>query len=315
MHIFTWSGPGWGRKLLPIGGLLLMCLIWAAGWIRADFGPRTSGRLSLTPMMEQALLLGLFAFAARLAALVRRARWRARDLGWEVVLVGVGLFVVPAVLTSFAKERIGDETRVVLFSLTPLFAVIFEPYLGIGAGEAVENRGGILAAMIAIAGTFLVFPVELPRSYGAALVMLGVLVAAASIAAANCAAVRLVRRSESVAMFATIAAGSAGLVISFLALAFGRDQARSVPFDAWSIVDLFALTLLFWLMRRMSAAQMTTRFLIAPLIANVISLGLLRPHVQIQSWAGLVMIAAGSGWLLLASEESSATFPTFFKLD
>src|SRR4051812_26458459 len=146
MRRFTWNGPGWERKLLPIGGLLLVCLIWAVGWIRADFGPRVSGRWSLTPLMEQAALLGLFTLAAGLTATVRRARWRARDLGWKAVLVGVGLFAVPAVLTSLAKENIGDGTRVALFSLTPLFAVIFEPYLGIDAGEAVENRGGFLAA-------------------------------------------------------------------------------------------------------------------------------------------------------------------------
>jgi uncharacterized membrane protein len=45
---------------------------------------------------------------------------------------------------------------------------------------------------------------------------------------------------------------------------------------------------------------MTTRYLIAPLIANLLSLAFLRPQVQLRSWLGLLLIALGSGWLLLA---------------
>ena len=188
--------------------------------------------------MAQAALLGLFAFAASLAAVVRGARWPARDLVGRAALVGVGLFIVPAVLTSFGKEQIGDGTRVALFSLTPLFAVIFEPYLGIDSGESVENRSGFLAAMTAIGGTFLVFPVELPRSYGAAVVMLGVLLTAVSIAAANCAGVRVARESVSVLTFPAIAAGSAAFVLGIMGLAFRQSVAGTVPFDAWAISDL-----------------------------------------------------------------------------
>ena len=55
-------------------------------------------------------------------------------------------------------------------------------------------------------------------------------------------------------------------------------------------------------MPRMNAVQMTTRYLIAPLMANLISLALLRPHVDIQSWIGLSLIAAGSVWLLIEPE-------------
>jgi hypothetical protein len=299
MRWFTLSGPGWGRVLLPIGGLLLLCLIWAIRWVRADFQPGISATWTVSPLMMQAALLGLFAAGVSVAAVVRGANWPGRDLAGRAALVGIGLFVVPAVLTSFAKDQIGDATRVGLFSLTPLFAVIFEPYLGIDAGEAVENRSGFLAAMIAIVGTFLVFPVELPRSYGAAVVMLGVVLAAVSIAAANCAGVRVARESGSVLTFAPIAAGAAAFVLGIVGLAFRQSVGGSVPFDVWATPDLLALALLFWLMRRMSAVQMTTRFLIAPLMANLISLALIRPHVDIQSWIGLAMIAGGAGLMVI----------------
>jgi hypothetical protein len=216
----------------------------------------------------------------------------------------MGLFVIPAVLTSVAKDRIDDVTRVALFSLTPLFAVIFEPYLGVEAGETVEGKGNFLGVMVAIGGTFLVFPVEMPRSYGEAFVMLGVVGTAASIAAANCAAVRLVQQSVSRLTFASLASGSAALVLGLLGWALHERRVSSVAFDGWTAADLVALALLFWLMKHMNAAKMTTRFVIAPLMANLMSLALIRPHVGVQSWIGLILIAVGSGRLLIPPAEN-----------
>src|SRR4051794_13615961 len=108
MRRFTLSGPGWGRVLLPIGGLLLLCLIWAIRWVRADFQPGISATWTVSPLMMQAALLGLFAAGVSVAAVVRGANWPGRDLAGRAALVGIGLFVVPAVLTSFAKDQIGD---------------------------------------------------------------------------------------------------------------------------------------------------------------------------------------------------------------
>ena len=52
----------------------------------------------------------------------------------------------------------------------------------------------------------------------------------------------------------------------------------------------------------MTAVRMTTRFLIAPLMANLVGLAFLRPGVQGRGWLGLSLIAVGSGWLLLGPE-------------
>jgi drug/metabolite transporter (DMT)-like permease len=73
------------------------------------------------------------------------------------------------------------------------------------------------------------------------------------------------------------------------------------------------LLLLFWLMRRMSAVPMTTRFLLAPLIANIVSLLLLRPTVSLRAGLGLLLIAAGAGWLLFRPEsETNDSLPPLF---
>jgi drug/metabolite transporter (DMT)-like permease len=73
-------------------------------------------------------------------------------------------------------------------------------------------------------------------------------------------------------------------------------------------VDVPALLLLFWLMQHMSATRMTTRFLIAPLLANIAGLLFLRPEVSLLEWMGLALITAGAAWLLFApQDETDAT--------
>ena len=52
----------------------------------------------------------------------------------------------------------------------------------------------------------------------------------------------------------------------------------------------------------MSAARMTTRFVLAPLITLLIGLVLLRPSLTLRTWLGMLLIGAGVGWLLLAAE-------------
>ena len=89
-----------------------------------------------------------------------------------------------------------------------------------------------------------------------------------------------------------------------------------MPQLVWAVVvDLPALLLLFWLMRRMSATRMTTRFLIAPLMTNLMDLALLRPVVSGRAGLGLVLVAGSAGWLLLAREDEPEAGSTLLKLD
>lgn len=295
------------RKWMPICGLLLLCLIWALGWVRADLSPGRGTGIRLNPLWSEAVLLGSFAVISGVAGAASKRRWPIRTEIGKAVVIGVGLFVVPAVLNTFIKERIEDTTRVALFSLTPLFAVIFERHLRTDEEQA-ETRGGFLASMAAVAGTFLVFPVELPQSYGSALAMLAVIVAAAAVALANCVGVETVQRRGVCSLtLAAMSAGSAAMLLGIAGLIALRIGTSTVALDAWAVSDVLALANLFWLMRQMSATQMTTRFLIAPLIANLISLALLRPHVQVLAWIGLLLIAAGSGWMLCAPKERGDT--------
>lgn len=291
-------------KAEAIGALILLCLLWAFASLRRDLLPGSVSAPNASPLPGEALLLGLLAVTATVGSMARRAAWpRGRKLRLAV-LVGIGLFVVPAGLIEIAKGFIDDSTRVALFSLVPVLAVVFEPHLGFASAQ---QRFGLAAGLIAVAGTLLVFPLELPQTGPAALAFMGIVASAASVAAANCIGVRIVCEPASPSMFsfAAIAAGSAALILGAIGALANRRTLSFPHVNAWSAVDLLALVLLFWLMRRMTAVGMTTRFLVAPLLANLIGLAFIRPGVQWRGWLGLLLVALGAGWLLLAPERES----------
>lgn len=291
-----------GKGALATGGLLLLCLLWAWDSLRSDLPAGSARELSVSPLLKEAMLLGMFAVLAGLAALLRRAQWPRSTTIAMTVLVGLGLFVVPVVLITFGRDSIDDPARVALFSLTPVFTVVFEPHF---RSNAPEQRGTLPAALVAVAGTLLVFPLDIPRSSASGFAMCGVLVSAASVGAANCLGVRIASqptRGLGLA-FPTVVTGTAALCIGALALGMPQFAGARVPLDAWSAPDLVALALLFWLMHRMSAVRMTTRFLIAPLLANLIGIAILHPGVHLRGWTGLLLIALGSVWLLFAPED------------
>jgi hypothetical protein len=334
--------PSLGTKAAPVSALLLLCFLWACAALRFDLFPGSIRVASPSALASEAAPLALFAVIAAIAALVYKASWpRGTTLG-ATVLAGLGLFAVPSALIEIAKGAIDDATRVALFSLVPVFAVVFDPHLG--SGSSPQQRGGLMASLIAVCGTLLVFPLDVPRSAGAAFACCGIVAAAASVAAANCLSVRLAcglaarsaqQRFPSSSIrkpllpsgfflkknppssevkngytncgtalsFAAVAAGSAAVALGVWSAVFERGTWSASRFGPWTTLDLLALVLLFWLMTRMNAVRMTTRFLVAPLLANLIGLWFLRPSVQGRGWFGLMLIAAGSGWLLLGPEE------------
>lgn len=282
--------------------MLLLCLLWASASLRSDLLPGSAAPAN-SSLATQAIPLALFAGIAAIAAWVRKVRWPVgRALG-ATMLVGFGLFVMPAVLIQIAGETIDASTRVALFSLAPVFALVLEPHLG--SASANQPRGALMASLLAVTGTLLVFPLDLPRSAAAALAFCEVVAAVASLAAANCIAVRIASEqpARSILSFATIATGCAAIALALMGIIFEHRASRSLSLhNPWTALDLLALALLFWLMRRMTAVRMTTRFLIAPFLANLIGLAFLRPGVQARGWLGLLLIAVGSGWLLFGPE-------------
>jgi len=304
------------QRWVPIGALLTLSLLWAVGWVRADLSPESGAGLRLNPFWQEAVLLGVFAAAASFAGAILKRRWPTGRDAWRTMLTGVGLFVVPAAMVFVAGDWMDGGMRAALFAMTPLFAVVFEPYIGSNGDQQGEIRGAFFAAMLAVAGTFLVFPFDLPRSYAAAGALLGVVAAAASVAAANCVGVELVQRQGLCPLtLGALASGSASILLGIAGSIAIVRRSSPVPIDGWAVSDLVALALLFWLMRRMNVVQMTTRFLIAPLMANLTILALIRPHVEAQSWIGLLLIVQGAGWLVFAKAARGEAPGKTFTLD
>ena len=312
------AGHGLRAARGPIAGLLLLCFLSSLSSLRSDLLPNLTP-VALPQMEGKVLAFALLAVAAAGSAGWRRAEWpRGRKL-LDSVLVGVVLFVVPAVLVAAAAPWISSEMRVVLFSLAPVFAVVFEPYIGRGPGAGI--RGGLLGGIAAVAGVLCVFPVEAPHSFAAGGALCAVMVAVACVAAANCYAVRIAAelKENSIAPMVAIAGVTASVG---LAAASAMTEQVLWRFDAlapslaWSAgVELPGLLLLFWLMRRMSAARMTTRFVLAPLMAIVVSMAFVRPEVDLRGWLGLLLMAGGEGWLLLAPEDDTAAGSSILKLE
>jgi drug/metabolite transporter (DMT)-like permease len=308
------------QKAAPLVGLLLLCLLWSLGSLRGDLFPHsTSDARTPPPLEKQALRFAFLALAATVFATVRHQTWpRSKNLRTPT-FVGLGLFVAPALLIYFADDWVSELTRVALFSLAPVFAVVFEPHLG--RSNAPQSKAGLMASLIAVLGTMCVFPVDPPGSIEAGLAFCGIVLAAACVAAANCCAVRAVTESarESIVPFTAIASSSAA--IGFGAIGALTERSRwtwTIPgaeFTWFALVDLPALLLLFWLLRRMSATRMTTRFLLAPLITNLVGLAILRPSVSLRAGLGLILVAGSAGWLLFAPEENATTNRSLFQLD
>src|ERR1039458_7371112 len=303
---------GRGRvELVPLVALLLLCFLWSLGSLRADLLPNATSS-AFPPMAREAIPLGLLAVAAGLFSAIRGAPWPGgRQLG-ACVLVGIGLFVAPAALLGFAATSVPSLEREALLSLCPVFAVVLEPHLGPNDSKR-ENKGVLVTAFAAMAGTLCLFPVEVPNSIAAGGGFCAVILAAATIAVSNGYAVRIAHdiRPKSIATFAAVAGGTAALSLFTISLitehaVWNWNGLRSEL--TWpSAVELPALLLLFWLMRRVSAARMTTRFVVSPLLTILISAALFRPEIEARGWLGIVLMAAGSGWMLLGPVEDEET--------
>lgn len=289
-----------GVNALPAGALLLLCLIWAAASLRSELLPGSLPQTNSAPLLNQASILALFAVIAASKAIARKPKWPLGRALLGAILAGAGLLALPALLVALAKGHIDGSTRVALFSLVPVFAVVLEPHFDSTFHST--QRGDLAAALVAVAGTVLIFPLDLPRTPASAIAFCGLIIATASVAVSNCTAVKIAQSQTTLSLsgFASIATGSASILLAIAGISLEHRSWPVAHIDAWAIPDLLALALLFWLLRRMSAVRMTARFLIAPLMANLIGLAFLRPAVQPRARLGLFLIALGSAWLLFA---------------
>jgi len=295
-------------RAASIVGLLSLSLLWSVGMLRADLLPGLIAN-PLPYLQKQAISFALLTILTSLAAALRRERWPCRRLLWDSVLVGLGLFVVPLALIALANGWVPGLAQAALFTLTPVFALVFEPYMN--PGTAMQSRGGLIAALASIAGALCVFPVGIPTSIEAAGGLCAVILATACVAAANCKAVATAKEfsGHSTVAHAAIAGAAATIALTAASAAMERPVWKwdaLGPELLWStLIEVPGLLLLFWLLRRISATRMTTRYVLAPLLAILAGAGLMRAALVPRTWLGLLLMAAGAVYLLLAPEAES----------
>jgi drug/metabolite transporter (DMT)-like permease len=292
--------------LSPNFGLLLLSALWAIASLRTDLFP-SFGADSLSPVPRQAVVFFVFAAVAASIAAARRAEFPRKRQSWACVCVGIGLFVAPAALVACAQGWISTLDRVAIFSLTPVFAVVLEPYLQ--GTPPQQGKAALAGALAAVAGILCLLPLDIPGSFRAGTALCALVAAAVSVAVANCLAVRLARNlvcRSTLPMAALAASGSA--VCFAAASAFTPRTAwrwSGLPFQlaVLLIIELPSLFLLFWLMRRLAASRMTARFLLAPLFAILAGMTLEPASPPARAWLGLALLAGGAGWLVFAPKE------------
>ena len=294
--------------LAPVLGLLLLSALWAADSLRGDLFPEFRVE-SLSSAQRQAVLYSVIAAVAACLAVARRVEFPRGRSAWVCAGVGLGFFVVPSALGAFVQDWVSALDRVAIFSLTPVFATILEPYLQ-GSGPR-RGRAALAGALGAVAGILVLFPLQTPGSLRGGAALCALVVAAMCIAVTNCFGVGLARNmagGSTLTMAALAGAASAGYFVSaslFRPHTVWRWNVL-LPQLLWLLaIDLPAVFLLFWLLGRLAASRMTARFLLAPLFAIVAGIVLQPTFPPLRGWLGLVLLAGGSGWLVFAPAERS----------
>lgn len=290
----------------PALGLLLLSVLWTAASLSRDL-ISPFGANDLAPAQSQAVLFSVFAAVAATIAVAQRAEFPRGRRAWACAGIGVGLFVIPAALVVCARGWASNPDPVVVFSLTPVFAVVLEPYLQ--GSDPQPGKSSLPAALTAVAGILSIFPFNIPGSFRAAAALFALGAAAIGVAATNCFAVRLARNLPGRSILPMAAqAGLASAICFAVAAAFTPLSSRrlsALPAQLLGLllIDLPALFLLFWLMRRLAASRMAARFLLAPLFAIGAGMALQATLPPLRACLGIALLAGSAAWLVFAPAE------------
>jgi len=296
------SDQEWSR-LPALGAFLALCLLWACGPLRAELLPSSFSGL-LPPFAGGAISVGLTAVVAAAFGWRPRVEWPRGQRLLAAIWIGVGLFAIPAVLIHLAAGWISGLARTAVFALVPVFCVVLEPHLGEPVDRPIPQA--LPASLAALLGTLLVFPVRIPSSVEAAGALAIAILASICLAAANCYASVAFHGLGKGQAFPTVAvvASTGALSLGAASLFLERSRWQSTPLAPgllWAAaVELPGLLLLFWLLPRLSAVRLATRFVVAPLLAVSIGALLLGIALRPRTCLGLLSMAAGAGYLLLA---------------
>ncbi len=261
----------------------------------------------VSPSLRQAVLYAAFTAVAASVAVARGLKFPRGRLALACGSVGLGLFVLPSALASFAQGTVSVLDRVAVFSLTPVFAVVLQPHLQ--DGPPARGKAALASSICAVAGILFLFPLDVPGSFRAGAALCALVAAALCIAVTNCFAVKLARTFAVGSILPMAAQAGAASAVCFAVAGVTKPQVawrwNVLPSDLLAplLIDLPALFLLFWLMRHLAASRMTARFLLAPLFTILVGVALQPASPPERAWAGMALLAGSAGWLVFAPAE------------
>jgi drug/metabolite transporter (DMT)-like permease len=280
-----------------------LCVLVSSSWLlpfEADDGPWSLVRQSCFYGV-----VGLVALAGSYrslwSSLQRSATARLRLAGVSVMLFGA-----PAVVRIWTQHGVSDVGQAALFALVPFVVVVAAMGREPLAGEEFAVRRFFAPALAGFGGVLLVLSFGLPVSARARVMFGAVLAVVVAVGLASAWIYRLLRGVGMAEAFAVVCLSNAIFLAACSPLSgTGWSEGAVSLVSLSSLYYLLELILLIWLLREMSPVRLAARYLVAPLLIVLEGLVLLRPDFTLRTAAGVALVVAGTGYILLSPRHNS----------
>jgi drug/metabolite transporter (DMT)-like permease len=274
-----------------------LCLLSSSAWVVEPSG------VSNLPSLERQ---GLLFFVVGLVALLlsgKGALLRIRQQSWErLAAAGLGFFGIPALAIEITSGSITETGRSALFAMVPIVVAVV--LAAVEAGETAERgaRRSLAPALVGLGGLLLLLPLNFSGSLRGNAMIAVVCIAVILIGIASVWSYPLLQEFELSDAIAVVCLSSAIflLICGWASGAMVWNRSSLLSFlSSSSLVYITEVPLLLWLLRRMPPVQFASRYLLIPLLTILEAYILVRPPLTLRIGAGIILLATGTGMLLL----------------
>jgi hypothetical protein len=274
-----------------------LCLLSSSAWLAAPFGASTPPSLERQGLLH--LMIGIGALLVSNRKLPARFK---KQPSTRLAVMSLGFFGVPAVAIEFASGSVGEINRSALFAMVPIVAAVALTTVDAGGPAERGARRSLAPALAGLGGLLLLLPLSLSNSAHGNLMIAVICAAVILVGTTSVWLYRLLQHFELSDAIALVCLSNAALLLIY-AWASGNItwsgssllSLASLP----SLVEVIEVLLLLWLLRKMPPVQFAARYLLIPLLTVVEAYVLLRPPLTLRIGAGVILLAAGTGMLLL----------------
>ncbi len=282
-------------------GFVGLCVLSGNGWVLVQAWPSAMA-WPFAGCIHFALIgcLGL-AVAAIRKSLGAASRGRASAL----IVAGGCLFVLPAAALEFAGGAVSELTSVAIFCAVPVMTILAATTFGLEAEQGTRLRALLAPSLVGLGGALVLFPVEVPGSVRRWLFFTLILGCGVTVALASVWMHELLQRVDSALAVAAVGWGSAAMFgLCGVFVGWPEPGARAIAAEGLRclLFDLPVVWLTLWLMREVSPARLSARFLLGPLVTAVEGYAVLRGGLDLRTVVAILLVGAGGVMLLVRNE-------------